>query len=63
MLVDSMLRDMRELAEKHHEVTEDYDRAIASWDRPDRILITLLGFGLPRPESGLINARTAKTDG
>jgi hypothetical protein len=32
MLVDNMLRDMRELAEKHHEVSEDYARAIASWE-------------------------------
>ena len=32
-LVDSMLIDMRELAEKHYEVSEDYDRAIDSWEK------------------------------
>lgn len=32
-LVDSILIDMRELAEKHYEVSEDYDRAIDSWEK------------------------------
>ena len=32
MLIDEMLRDKRELAEKHHEVSADYDRAVASWE-------------------------------
>jgi hypothetical protein len=28
-----MLRDMKELADKHYEVSEDYDRAIYSWEK------------------------------
>lgn len=32
-LVDSMLIEMKELADKHHEVSEDYDRAIESWEK------------------------------
>jgi len=32
MLLDEMLRDKKELAEKHFEVSDDYDRAIASWE-------------------------------
>jgi hypothetical protein len=32
-LVDSMLKDLKELAEKHHEVSEDYNKAVESWER------------------------------
>ena len=31
-MLNSMLNEMKELAERHHEASEDYDKAIASWD-------------------------------
>lgn len=51
-LVDSMLKDSKELAEKHHEVKEDYDKAVQSWERANRISVIFLGCGLVRPASG-----------
>ena len=31
-IVDSLLKDKKELAEKHLEVSEDYGKAIDSWE-------------------------------
>ena len=44
MLIDEMLRDKKELAEKHHEVSEVYDTAIASWETARQDINRLVGF-------------------
>ena len=62
-LVDSMLIDMRELAEKHYEVSEDYDRAIDSWEKAKLDISHFSGCGLVRLASGQTNARTLRING
>jgi hypothetical protein len=42
-LLDTTLRAMRELAQTHHEVSEDYGKALASWEAAKRDINHLIG--------------------
>jgi hypothetical protein len=42
-LLDTTLRAMRELAQKHHEVSGDYDKALASWEAAKRDVNHFIG--------------------
>lgn len=42
-LLDFKLRDLKELADKHHEVSEDYDTAMGSWQIAKRDIGHFMG--------------------